>query len=260
MFYHYFTFIKLISLLINAVFRFELYTLRNLLVIPKDLANSGFIRLTHHKNLAFHSKQDTLSESLQLDKDISELQLEISNHLHIRKLLKIQLTRANRTLKLLNKYMNSLGFLILKSSSESSSTKNTNTSLSKEAEQALKVISPLGETLYFLQSQVTEMVKVIENLQIKFNTSASDGGLKGLEINKSQRDVFLDEATNRIFHKLQIPIDSYTTVDGDKDDDEDLSNSNIGSVSRSEIELLKNDRSEKEVENIKQIVEKKMEL
>ena len=200
---------KLETLLESVVDRcfdkFELYALRNLLVIPPDLISEGWIRLKHHAGIDFskysesdngqldnnnsnnNSNNNNNNDNDDLQKQIVQLRQQIYNESHMNFLRTTQLRRILKMLKILENYRTSL--LLLVSPNDES------------AKQALNDIAPLNETLLFLSSQVTDMIAKTSEIQ----NTLTDGMMSSIKQPLyTPRDDYVDMFAGRAIGSVGI--------------------------------------------------------
>ncbi|ABN66533.2 predicted protein, partial [Scheffersomyces stipitis CBS 6054] len=164
--------------------KFELYTLRNIFTLPHDLVEDGWIKLKHHEGIEFTDKA-SLRKS-ELDEKISSLVNNIRLEAQLRKILKLQIIKARKVIKILRLFRNNLG-----------NTDNTNSSkpqLSPKAREALKSLSPIDETLYFLLQQVDDLISQTNRLSEKLKLSGSNQ----IQFLPNLRDRYIDSKSMEI--------------------------------------------------------------
>ena len=179
--------------------KFELYTLRNIFTLPHDLVEQGYIRLKHQEGIDFVKDSD--SSKKQLDSAIAKLVKNISHELHIRKILKLQIAKANKIIKICKLYQTSLkvfdGNFILKNDGEDGPQ------LSLQAKAALKSLSPLDETLYFILNQVHDLNTQTTKLLTKVDPSYRSSQLN-FKIKSDLRTNYIDSKSMIILLKLGV--------------------------------------------------------
>jgi kinetochore protein Mis12/MTW1 len=187
---------KLETLLENSVDRnfdkFELYALRNILNIPNELSEGGWIRLKHYGGVQFNEKADT--KAFEIDLKINALYKEITTQLLIKKQLMLQLKKANKLVRLLSIYKDSLLFL---------SEQPEGAVLSAETLQILQSISPMDQTLYYLISQTTELFESVIEMNDIFTKPVNEGGMNGLDI-VDEREKYLNVEATKLLHILGL--------------------------------------------------------
>ena len=83
----------------NNFDKFELYCLRNIFNIPKDLI--PYIQLSHQQGIEF--KSDNVEQNVNLINKL-KLQLKIMQELQLRKILKLQLVKVQKLIKSINSH------------------------------------------------------------------------------------------------------------------------------------------------------------
>jgi kinetochore protein Mis12/MTW1 len=183
--------------------KFELYTLRNIFTLPHDLVEQGYIRLKHQEGIDF--VKDSTTSKKQLDSGIGELVKNISHELHIRKILKLQIAKANKIIKICKLYQTSLkvfdgNFLLTNNGTDGGPE------LSPLAKAALKSLSPLDETLYFILNQVhdlnTQTTKLLKKVDPGHKSS-----LLNLKVKSDLRTDYIDAKSMIILQKLGVVSD-----------------------------------------------------
>jgi kinetochore protein Mis12/MTW1 len=164
--------------------KFEIYVLRNLLVIPSELISEGWIRLAHHRGVDFGVES---SEGDELEKRIIELRREIYAQKHLRFLLQTQSRRCAKLLTILQGYKDSLNFIA--------------TPENPALKQALKDISPMNESVLFLASQVTEMMGKIQSI----NASIKQAPLSS-QLGKTGRDSYVNVFSKRAVESTGLQV------------------------------------------------------
>lgn len=188
---------KLETLLENSVDKnfdkFELYALRNILTIPNDLSDEGWIRLKHYEGVDLNKKADV--KSVELDLKINALYKEITVQLFVKKQLLIQMKRAKKIVKLLTLYKNSVSFL---------SERPEGSTLPAETVKLLESLAPLDQTFYYLVSQTTELFHSVEALQSVFSKPVEEGGILGLDTDNNERDKYLSVEATKLLRILGL--------------------------------------------------------
>lgn len=172
--------------------KFEVYTLRNILTIPKDLVDGGWIRLKHHEHLK--SMDTSRLASKDTEKQILHLVHDINMELNLRKLLRVQVAKAKIIVKSLKQYKKCAEELVLA---------HANSKLTPEVAAMLREdLDPMNDNVYYLLTQVSELLKLVLLLNEKL--------LKGIEVlnlEKSQlrhfsRESYIEERTQALLEKL----------------------------------------------------------
>lgn len=182
--------------------KFELYALRNIFTLPQDLVEEGWVRLKHHEGIDFQSHSRTKKH----DNDIAIAQLvnKIKLELHVRKILKLQISRAQKVIKMLRMFQKSLVYLGKQAATDEDQL------LSEKAREAIRSLSPIDETLYFLLHQVEELVTQTQKISSKIN-----GGTT-LELRfptPSMRDIYIDAKLKRILERIGLVDDTHEKTD-----------------------------------------------
>lgn len=192
--------------------KFELYTLRNIFTLPHDLVEDGWIKLKHHEGIEFTDKASL--RKLELDEKISSLVNNIRLEAQLRKILKLQIIKARKVIKILRLFRNNLVFLSQKVILEEGNTDNTNSSkpqLSPKAREALKSLSPIDETLYFLLQQVDDLISQTNRLSEKLKLSGSNQ----IQFLPNLRDRYIDSKSMEILQQQDKGQDDAMDVDQD---------------------------------------------
>lgn len=176
--------------------KFEIYVLRNLLVIPPELISEGWIRLSHHRGIDFDiAQKPDAAASNELDDKIIELRREIYAQKHIRFLLQTQSRRCAKLLTILQGYKDSL--LAMTIAGDAANDDGT-------MKQIHKDISPVNESILFLASQVTEMMEKIKTI----NESMSSNGPLSTKLGKSGRDSYVNTFSRRAVESAGLQLTS----------------------------------------------------
>ena len=165
--------------------KFELYCLRNIFNIPKDLI--PYIQLSHQQGIEF--KSDNVEQKREFDQQIKNLQLKIMQELQLRKILKLQLVKVQKLIKVLIAIDNDFKKIDFASGGGGN----------EESIRILKNLQPIDETLYFLISQIKNLINQIEQLSNKVNTN-----LKTQKFIPNLRDKFIDGRTFRVLQQTGI--------------------------------------------------------
>lgn len=132
---------------------FELYTLRNVLNIPKELVEHGWIRLEHHQDMKVIS--GIARKNKEVQKAIIKAEKEIKMALWLRKKLVRGIKRARAFKKLLELYKSALSIV--------------GNDVSPETLAALKELAPLNESLLFIKNESKELYRTVKELQRRFD-------------------------------------------------------------------------------------------
>lgn len=172
--------------------KFELYALRNIFTVPSDLVREGWVRLTHHEGIEF--QQD--DNSHKLDEEIEKLIKFINMELSLRKILKLQITKANKLVRMLRQFRLCLVFL--------DHENNNGEKLTAEARLAIKSLSPLDENLYFLLSQVDDLIGQVLNMHSKFKNGVSQGGISDMTFTPTVRDRYIQGKSFKLLESIGV--------------------------------------------------------
>lgn len=171
--------------------KFELYALRNIFTIPSDLVEEGWVRLMHHEGIEYLKNQD----SQHLDQDIERLIKGINAELGLRKILKLQITKATKLVRMLKQFSRCLQFLDFTKNGEK---------LSSEARQAIKSLSPLDENLYFLLSQADDLIEQALKMYGKLTKDVSHGGISNINFAPTIRDRYIQGKSLRLLDSIGV--------------------------------------------------------
>lgn len=174
--------------------KFELYTLRNILTIPRDLVDGGWIRLKHHDylDLLDHSKLVSKAENKQLLTLVTLINLE----LHLRKILRLQVANSRAIVDSLTHYKRCIDGLMLTHSNEQ---------LSPEAVKMLRDnLDPISESVYYLLSQVSELVQQVLELNEKILRRPDGKNLVDVQFRPSSREVYIEEKTHMLLERIGL--------------------------------------------------------
>lgn len=188
---------KLETLLENQVDKnfdkFELYALRNIFTIPAELVEGGWVRLMHHEAIDFNRFQQ--EELSRLDQEIEKLVKYIGFELQLRKIIKLQLAKGHKILLILNRYKQSLAFL---------GSNTPQDKLSPDALASLKALSPLDESLYFLVTQMDDLISLVNKIHHKLHSSVDEGGVKDVSFGPSLRDRYIQNKTCKLLEESGV--------------------------------------------------------
>lgn len=178
---------KLETLLENQIDKnfdkFELYALRNIFNIPLELIEQGYLRLNHHEGLVF----DTVDKD---DSDIRGVLKNISMELKLRKILKIQISKGEKLITLLQNYKSSIQVL---------SDTSPDSKLTVNTKQLLNQLSPIDDNLMFLMKEVDELVSQILKLYNKFSKDKIN-----LEFKPDNRDLYVNGKVLKLLESLGV--------------------------------------------------------
>lgn len=207
--------------------KFELYTLRNILTIPKDLVEEGWIKLKHHEGVDFSIiHNDYNNESKKLDSQIKQLMRDISLELKLRKILKLQLIKANKILKSLEKFKEI--FLTTFFDDESNQ-------LTTESKIALRSLEPITDNLYFILNQVDELISQISLLNSKFLKNKTLNDINNLKFLPTIRDRYIWSKSTKLLESVGVlhPDNSNTSSSSNGDTTSSYNNTQFLSSSSS---------------------------
>lgn len=174
--------------------KFELYTLRNILTIPKDLVYEGWIRLKHQSYL--YSYKDLKLSSKDDDKKLQQLVTNVNLELHIRKILKLHIAKARAIIRSLKQYKTSIDGLVLA---------HANKQLKPEVVKLLQEnLDPMNENVYYLLSQVSELVQQVLKLNDKILRGATGTGQTDIQFKPSSRDLYIEDKTQILLEKIGL--------------------------------------------------------
>lgn len=171
--------------------KFELYALRNIFTVPSDLVRDGWVRLMHHEGIEYQKDGD----SQKLDEEIEKLIKFINMELSLRKILKLQITKANKLVQMLRLFRLCLSFL---------DHDNNGEKLTAEARLAIKSLSPLDENLYFLLSQVDDLITQVLKMHNKFKNGVSQGGINDMAFTPSVRDRYIQGKSFKLLESIGV--------------------------------------------------------
>lgn len=174
--------------------KFELYTLRNILTIPHDLVDGGWIRLKHHEHLDMldQTRLGSREEDIQLKNLVGKINLE----LHLRKILQAQLAKAKTIVKSLGQYKRCVEGLL---------SAHANTKLTPDMVEKLRDnLDPMNENVYYLLTQVNEVVKQALALNNKVMGSSGAPDLTEVRFRSTPRDVYIEDKTHMLLEKIGI--------------------------------------------------------
>lgn len=186
--------------------KFELYALRNIFTIPKDLVDGGWIRLNHYADIAFDTNDPHSIERIakDLDAQLQKLISDISVELKLRQILKLQVAKASKLIATLRDFKQIINIF---------STYTPGTDLSPEAALALKSLTPMDDNLHFIFTQVDELIKQAELLNNRFfkdNSLRED--IRSMDFVPTARDKYIETKTRRLLESVGIFSPLSTTV------------------------------------------------
>lgn len=157
--------------------KFELYTLRNILMIPPDLVKSGHILLEHQENIDFNlslTHVDVTQQYKQLIEDISK-------ELGVRKMLRSLLRRTQRLMESLRLLKSTIDLIIRDGTQQ----------------DALLAIAPIEETMHYVLSQTFELIT--ETQLVREKVKHIGDGTK-----VSPDEEYLRKRTREIIERIKI--------------------------------------------------------
>lgn len=180
---------KMETLMENQVDRnfdkFELYTLRNILMIPPELVKSGNLLLEHQEDIDFNlplTQDEVIKQCLQLIEDISA-------QLCARKILRSTLRKSQKLVESLR---------LVKSTIESIANGDHAHSINQDNHtDALLAIAPIEETLHYVLSQTYELITETQIIREKVR-HVGDGS----EVSPDEE--YLRQRTKEIIERIKI--------------------------------------------------------
>lgn len=167
---------KLETLLENSVDnnfdKLELYCLRNILVVPRELVEGGWIRLKYHEDVEL--RKDAGAESEQLDLELRETVRQIAGELKLKRWLVKKTKSVRKLVKLFSIYRKIIADLL-------------------DADQ-FKDLQPLDETLYYLNRKIEENCRKVIEINDNFP----------VVIPRDSRDEYLQNESNKLLKMLHI--------------------------------------------------------
>ncbi|KAG7193564.1 uncharacterized protein KQ657_000633 [Scheffersomyces spartinae] len=190
---------ELETLLENKVDRsfdkLELYALRNILTLPYDLLDEGYIRLLHQQGIDYGPyDQKQLNE---FDNHLKLLKQDIEVELQIRKVLVAQIKRAKKVVKALRQLRQVI-----------SAYNDANRSYHKQPmnENIVELFNFMIAEVKDLGEKATAFYKLI------LSRDATQGGIKGLEFMPDSRDLYTDLKSFLVVSK-DIAISSHAFIE-----------------------------------------------
>lgn len=175
--------------------KFELYTLRNIFTIPMDLVEGGWIRLKHHEEMEI-SPSDDLDDTNRNNDQIKPLVENINFELQLRKILLLQKRKATKLLQMLNQYKECVDKIILT---------NSNTKLLSDVAKTLKQhLQPLNENVYYILTQVDDLLSQVKRLNAKFMNDESPKNLNDLQFAPTLRDRYIHDKSKQIMEEVGV--------------------------------------------------------
>lgn len=173
--------------------KFELYTLRNILTIPRPLVDEGWVLLKHHEHLKWLNQPHLTSKDT--DKQLQTVVNNINKELLLRKILKVQLAKSKVIIASLHLYKNCVDELLLT---------HANTKLTPELVRVLgEKLDPMNENVYYLLTQVNELVQQVLLLNAKVAAPEAQKLIDG-NSSLSLRDAYIEEKTHLLLEKIGL--------------------------------------------------------
>ncbi|KAG7661677.1 uncharacterized protein J8A68_004830 [[Candida] subhashii] len=170
--------------------KFELYTLRNIFNIPRELVDGGWVRLKHHEGVEFGS--EIASRKPELHSQLVELKEQIEFEAHIQTALKLQLIKATKIVETMRLLKSNLRFLATTKLPDD----NEEVIIAKEK---LASLSPIDETLHYLIKQVKILNIEMENVSKRITYN-----LHHKKFLPDERDIIQDGRVIQILTKVGI--------------------------------------------------------
>lgn len=173
--------------------KFELYTLRNIFTMPRDLVEEGWIRLKHQEHVtsdAIHKGTGNIEES------IKPLVESINLELQLRKILLLQKNKAARIVKLLRNYKRCVN-AVTQSGPELKLLPETLATLKSH-------LQPMNENVYYLMGQVDELLKQVLQLNDKFMKDELINGMRNMKFDPTARDRYIREKSLKILDEIGV--------------------------------------------------------
>ncbi|ODQ64571.1 Mis12-domain-containing protein, partial [Nadsonia fulvescens var. elongata DSM 6958] len=162
--------------------KFELYTLRNLFLIPADLIEGGWLRLEHQKNLIIPEEDSSKPSGDDLDRKIQELRRKIAVANTMNSRLIEQYKSSKKLEKTLGYYVQHMNSLVTSSPS------------STELTELLNELTPLGDKIRYLIELAVSASRKLDD----FNEAVNNLPTVIPSIEGSVRDVFLHTVAKRL--------------------------------------------------------------
>lgn len=178
--------------------KFELYALRNIFTVPKELVEGGWIRLKHYEGIDFDIKDTQTTERMakDLDAQLQKLISDISVELKLRQILKLQVTKARKLVATLREYRQVISIF---------STYTPGTDLSPDAALAFKALTPVDENLHFIFTQVDELIKQAQLLNDRFfKHDGLRNEIRTMDFVPTPRDKYIQTKTRRLLESVGI--------------------------------------------------------
>lgn len=209
--------------------RFELYVLRNILVVPPELVAGGWIRLAHQRGIDFtlgglgpsnnHNNTGKSGQGLSNDA-IVDLYTELSVQARANTILRAHKRRIERLVASLEHY--STGFILPSTQPGAGGDAGGVGGMPEDVRAKFRAISPIAESLNFLATQVRaisdkahELEQVMQqySLDNANNNNNSDRGVS----RQVDRDLFVDALTHRAVEMAGLGHHAYAGGKPDND-------------------------------------------
>lgn len=162
------------SVVDRAFDKYELYLVRNILTIPSELIDGGWIRLGHQKGIAFGEEAESVG------REIRDLEEEMKHELGLAEILESKLYEVNQTIQQIEAFKDIMEF------------------------GQTREVAPLEETLAFLTDQVQEMLDGMQDVKEILN----DDDYERFEVEeKVERDLFVNALTKRAVINTEFDYD-----------------------------------------------------
>lgn len=172
--------------------KFELYTLRNILTIPRDLVEGGWVRLKHHENLQLGNAENSAESSAKIRALVENINLELL----LRKILRLHLEKAKHIVALLKLYKTCVESIILA---------NAHSKLTSDVKTLIKEnLNPLSENVYFLLTQLSDLMRQVLQLNERFMRDETLAELKHLLTVPSNRDMYILEKSSKLLQEVDV--------------------------------------------------------
>ncbi|KAF5102928.1 hypothetical protein D0Z00_000186 [Geotrichum galactomycetum] len=196
--------------------RFELYVLRNILLVPPELVAGGWIRLAHQRGVDFtqggpsnnnnsnqsQSNNGTSSSNRGVTNDtIADLYTQLSVQARANKILRAHKRRIERLVATLEHY--STAFILPPtqfSGAAGADGDNSVGGMPEDVRAKFRAISPITESLNFLATQVrviSEKTHELELVMQQYSLGNNNNGVSSAITNQVERDLFVDALTQR---------------------------------------------------------------
>ncbi|KAI3404484.2 hypothetical protein KGF56_002676 [Candida oxycetoniae] len=235
---------KLESLIQNKIDfsfdKYELYCLRNIFNIPQNLVNKGLVRLKHHERTDFSGIKGKHQAKLEFDREVTKLYDKIEVELYQRKIIKLQINKAEKIVKYLSFIRDNLSVLneketIQRNTGERSElvlhdSHQQNSSAVVSIKEIYQNLEPIAQTMEFLHRQLHEIMTNVESLSRRLD---DDIARDKISINSSARDQFIENKSRRILQKLNL-----SNIMGGEEQPKSVDDMDIVSINATEVSDL----------------------